>query len=88
MGVNMSMNSLSMAVVPYTPPMSAWEFIESEIKRGISSGLISFEPQTHHPIPRPIPFDLVNINLNAISEMFKQTQITHNVCGNNFSNRS
>ncbi|MCP5507340.1 MAG: ankyrin repeat domain-containing protein [Chlamydiales bacterium] len=47
----MTASSMSMALIPYTPPKSPAEFIRSEVERALANGSISIE-QT---IPRPIP---------------------------------
>ena len=46
----MSASSMSMALIPYTPPKSPMEFIRSEVERGLANGSISIEQTIFRPI--------------------------------------
>jgi hypothetical protein len=82
---NMSVNSSTMAIVPYTHPMTAWEFIKSEVEKGLISGSISPEQLTQHQsIPPSLSFNLVKINLSLISEIFGET---NDIRDSHFSSR-
>ncbi len=46
---------MSTALIPYTPPKTPMEFIQSEVERGLSNGSISIEQTIPHPISAPHP---------------------------------
>lgn len=74
----MSTNPLNMAIVPYTPPMTAWEFIKSEVEKGLSSGTIQSEQLNSQPsIPPSLTFDLFHFNLSSISEILGTLPVIH-----------
>lgn len=63
-------SSMSTALIPYTPPKTATEFIRSEVERGFKNGSISPRQQTVDPVTTSSLFEIAAENLCFLESAF------------------
>lgn len=64
----------SLAMIPYTPPVSGWEFVKSEIIRGIVTGAIQIEQLYQESTPDLPPY--MTLEMDSTGTLLKVGSVT------------